>query len=104
MRIASNRTSAGCSVPNPATLAGRVEPSVHGPSGMPIPGGLATRPNTCGIPRLFARITACVPTVESEITRSYGGLALHTCAAIWFSVPMSPSALKRSNLVPLARE
>ena len=68
--MAPNRISAGCNVPKPATLAGRVEPSDHGPSGIPIAGGEATSPNTWGRARLLARITACVATVESETTMS----------------------------------
>ena len=99
-RRAPRRSSAGCSVPNPATCSGRVDPGVHGPSGTPIAGGDATSPNTCGTPERLARITAWVAGVESEITTSKGGDAPHACAAICPRVPTSPSALKRSITVP----
>ena len=68
--IAMSSNFAGCNVPKPATLVGRVEPSVHGPSGTPNPGGETTNPNTCGRPRLFARKTVCVATVESDTIKS----------------------------------
>jgi hypothetical protein len=68
--IASKRSSAGCSVPKPATSGGRVDRGSQAPSGTPIAGGDVTSPKTCGTPRLFARRNDWVATVESVTTRS----------------------------------
>jgi hypothetical protein len=99
-RSASKSAPIGCMQPKPASEAGRPEPSRYSPSGMLIAGGEATKPMTCGAPRAFARMNACVVAVPSDTTRSYGGFAEPICVHICASVAVSPAGLKRSIVVP----